>query len=97
MDHESYWATRVRLPRWDPELRGRLIAAGIDPFRVPGGILNSPVEIGMELFAPTAAAARTAIRNALGRWVSLRVEDFIVEPQLMHVPDDRFEERPPLS
>jgi len=93
---DSYWATLVRLPRWDPDLRRRLIAAGVDPWRVPVGIVNSPVEVCMELFAASSAAAKTGIRSALGHWVSLMPDDFVVEPVPMSVPDDRFTERPPL-
>jgi hypothetical protein len=93
MSSDLYWATLVRLPRWEPELGCRLQAAGIDPFRVPASKTTQPVEITMELFAHTRIDVQRQVWSALDDVFRLEPGDFLITQPMGGPPADRFHER----
>jgi hypothetical protein len=77
-------------------MRQRLIVCGIDPFLVPPGDLDRPVEIVMELYAKNNFDAHQRIRDALPEF-DLGVDEFVFPAVLYPEPQDRFQDRPPLT
>jgi hypothetical protein len=94
----TYFAVLTRLPRWEPDFRGVLIAAGIDPFRVPAGPRQAAVEICMLLYAHNGPDAKARTWRALDPFFRLHpLEDFPLPPEPCGPPGaDRFAARPPL-
>jgi hypothetical protein len=94
----KYFAVLTRLPRWEPDFRDVLIAAGIDPFRVPAGPRQEAVEICMLLYANNGPDAKARIWHALDPFFRLHpLEDFPLPPEPCAPPGaDRFAARPPL-
>ena len=98
MEPEIYWMCAVRLPRWSPDLRERLVGAKIDRFREPESYGNEPVEITLELCAASEADARARIRSALApAGARLMPGDFGPFGTSSCPPPDRFQPRPPLQ
>lgn len=91
-----YLVLGVRLPRWEPGFRERLIAADIDPFRVPPHALDEAVDVAMTLRTVSEIAARETIRRVLPE-LELAPLDFPIHAVSIAGPTDPYEDREALS